>query len=204
MPRFPALFALLACLPLAAADGATTAKAVFGGGCFWFMQTAFREVPGVVSATVGYAGGRTEAPTYEQVCDGGTGHAEVVLVEWDPARVGFPRLLDLFFAMHDPSTKDRQGPDVGTQYRSALYTTTPEQLAQAERAMAELRARGRRITTELRPLPQDAGRFHPAEAYHQDYATRNPEQPYCALVVGGKLRHFRTLLAASASTGVRP
>jgi peptide-methionine (S)-S-oxide reductase len=174
---------------------ATTATIVFGGGCFWFMQTAFQEVPGVVQATVGYAGGTTDRPTYEQVCEGVTGHAEVVEVVYDPAAVGVDRLLGLFFRMHDPSTKDRQGPDVGTQYRSAIFTTDPAQLAAAQAMAARLEAGGQRITTEMRMLPAGPGRFHAAEAEHQDYYRRNPGQPYCATVVRSKLIHFRRLLA---------
>ncbi len=143
-------------------------KATFGAGCFWGVETAFRRVPGVVDAAVGYLGGTFEAPTYHDVCTGRTGHAEVVEVDYDPEKVGYDRLLDVFWASHDPTTLNRQGPDVGTQYRSAIFTHDDEQAAAAiasrDRAQASGRFR-RPIVTEITP----ASTFYRAEEYHQRY-----------------------------------
>jgi peptide-methionine (S)-S-oxide reductase len=144
------------------------AKATFGAGCFWGVEEAFRQVPGVTNTAVGYAGGATERPTYEAVCSDTTGHAEVVEVEYDPARVSYEQLLDVFWANHDPTQLNRQGPDVGTQYRSAIFYHTPEQQAAAEAAKAALAATGRfrrPVVTEVTP----AGPFWRAEEYHQRY-----------------------------------
>ena len=147
-------------------------KATFGAGCFWGVEEAFRQVPGVLDATVGYAGGTTEDPTYRDVCTDTTGHAEVVLVEYDPARVRYEQLLDVFWRIHDPTTLNRQGPDVGTQYRSAIFYHTPEQEAAARASKAQLEAGGRfrrPIVTEITP----AGPFHRAEEYHQRYLQKH-------------------------------
>ncbi len=140
-------------------------KAIFAAGCFWGIEAAFRRLPGVVEAVSGYTGGMTEAPTYEQVCSGRTGHAEAVEVTYDPARIDYASLVDTFFEIHDPTQVDRQGPDIGTQYRSALF---PLDDAQAETARAKkqaLIARGVPVATEITP----AGPFWPAEDYHQRY-----------------------------------
>jgi len=146
-----------------------TEKATFAAGCFWGIETAFREVKGVVNAIVGYSGGRTANPTYEQVCTDETGHAESVLVEYDPAVVSYEELLELFWSIHDPTTKNRQGPDVGTQYRSVIFYHTPEQreeaLASKEGLERSGRLRGRAVSTEIVP----ASTFFPAEEYHQRY-----------------------------------
>jgi len=143
-------------------------KATFGAGCFWGVETAFRRVPGVVDAAVGYLGGTFESPTYHDVCTGRTGHAEVVEVDYDPEKVGYDGLLDVFWASHDPTTLNRQGPDVGTQYRSAIFTHDDEQAAAAiasrDRAQASGRFR-RPIVTEITP----ASTFYRAEEYHQRY-----------------------------------
>lgn len=150
--------------PLVAAPG--HALAAFAGGCFWGSENTFRHVPGVVATAVGYAGGHTEAPTYESVCAHGTGHAEVVLVEFDPAQVSYEKLLETFWSSHDPTTKNRQGPDIGDQYRSAIYTLSAAQEAAARASMAtEQTRRARPITTELGPLKV----FWKAEDYHQQY-----------------------------------
>ena len=144
------------------------ATGTFGAGCFWGVEAAFRGVPGVTSTTVGYAGGTLANPTYEQVCSGRTGHAEVVQVEYDPERIGYEQLLEVFWASHDPTQRNRQGPDVGTQYRSAIFAHDAEQARAAEAAKAELEAAGRHrrpIVTEIVPF---AG-FYRAEAYHQQY-----------------------------------
>ena len=144
------------------------AMATFGAGCFWGIEVAFRQVPGVISTAVGYAGGTTDAPTYEQVCTGRTGHAEVVQVEYDPARVGYDKLLEVFWGSHDPTQLNRQGPDVGTQYRSAIFFHDAEQEELAQASKAELEAAGRHrrpIVTEITPFEA----FHRAEDYHQQY-----------------------------------
>lgn len=164
--------------------------AVLGGGCFWCLDAVFRELEGVESVESGYAGGASASPTYDAVCSGRTGHAEVVRVTFDPSVIGFRDLLDVFFAIHDPTTKDRQGHDVGTQYRSAIFPQTPTQRSTAEATVRELDAAGlwpAPIVTEIAP---DAP-FWPAEAYHQDYLANNPRQPYCVGVVAPKLAKFR-------------
>jgi peptide-methionine (S)-S-oxide reductase len=143
-------------------------KATFGAGCFWGVEAAFQEIEGVVSTAVGYSGGSRRNPTYEDVCSGRTGHAEVVQVEYDRARVSYDRLLDVFWDNHDPTTLNRQGPDVGEQYRSAIFFHTPEQEAAAKASKARLEASGRfrrPIVTEITP----ASEFWRAEEYHQRY-----------------------------------
>ena len=145
-----------------------TEKALFAAGCFWSVEEAFRHLPGVVSTRVGYTGGTTEAPTYEDVCTDATGHAEAVEVTYDPAQVSYEELLKIFWENHDPTQVNRQGPDVGTQYRSAIFPTTPEQEQIARRSKETLAASGkydRPITTEI----VSAGPFYEAEEYHQQY-----------------------------------
>ena len=176
-------------------DTRTTELATLGGGCFWCIEPAFRALRGVTGVVSGYAGGHVPNPTYEQVCGKRTGHAEVVQIEYDPAVFGYRDLLEIFFTLHDPTTKDRQGNDVGPQYRSIMLTHSPEQRAEAERVIAELTAAGvydRPIVTELQPL--DA--FYPAEAHHQRYYERHPRQGYCQVVIAPKLSTFRARHAA--------
>ncbi len=171
-------------------DAKTVETAVLGGGCFWCLDAVFRDLDGVVAVESGYAGGPLPDPTYEAVCAGRTGHAEVVRVTFDPARLAFDDLLRVFFAIHDPTTRDRQGNDVGPQYRSAIFCRTPAQREAAQRVMRELedaRAFGAPIVTEI---AGDAP-FYPAEGHHQDYFERNPAQPYCMFVVAPKLAKFR-------------
>ncbi|HEX6058391.1 MAG TPA: peptide-methionine (S)-S-oxide reductase MsrA [Gemmatimonadaceae bacterium] len=168
--------------------------ATLGGGCFWCLDAPFRELRGVTKVESGYAGGRRRAPTYEQVCTGTTGHAEVVQVTFDPDVLPYRELLELFFALHDPTTPNRQGADVGTQYRSVIFWHSPEQRETAERVVRELGAQGiwdAPIVTELSPFTE----FFPAEEYHQDYLRRNPAQPYCRVVVAPKLAEFRRRFA---------
>jgi peptide-methionine (S)-S-oxide reductase len=151
----------------------STEKATFAAGCFWGVEATFRQVPGVLEVTVGYIGGHTEAPTYHDVCTGRTGHAEAVEVVFDPERVSYPQLLRIFWACHDPTQLNRQGPDIGTQYRSAIFTHDPEQQRLAEVDKARLDASGklrRPVVTEIVP----ATMFWPAEAYHQRYFEKNP------------------------------
>ena len=164
--------------------------ATLGGGCFWCLEAVYKDLKGVESVVSGYAGGDVENPTYEQVCGGRTGHAEVVQIAFDPQVVTYRDLLDVFFTIHDPTTKDRQGADVGPQYRSIIFYHDPEQRAEAEAVIAELeRKRLWRapIVTEVAPLET----FYPAEAYHQDYYENNPRQRYCQIVIAPKVAKFR-------------
>lgn len=164
-----------------------TESIVFAGGCFWCIEAAFRRLPGVVKAESGYAGGETENPDYESVCTGTTGHAEVVRVQWDPEQVSLPELLDLFWKVHDPTSLNRQGADVGSQYRSAIFHTRPEQLPVIEASRKALEASGRLpdpVVTEVKPLDI----FYPAEAYHKDYYERHPYAGYCRVVIQPKLK----------------
>ncbi len=172
----------------------TTETAIFAGGCFWCIEAVFLEVKGVGAVESGYIGGHTEAPTYEQVCQGDTGHAEAVRIDFDPAVVGYADLLDIFFGIHDPTTPNRQGNDVGTQYRSAIFTTGAEQDGAARAKIAELAFDGafdEPIVTEV----EAAGTFWPAERYHANYFARNGGQPYCRLVVAPKVAKFRSAFA---------
>jgi peptide-methionine (S)-S-oxide reductase len=153
-----------------------TEPATFGAGCFWGVEWVFRKVPGVLDAVSGYAGGHTDNPTYRQVCSHTTGHAEVVQVTFDPEVVSYAQLLEVFWAMHDPTQVDRQGPDIGEQYRSAIFTQTPEQAVTAVESKARAQAMfSRPIATEIEPLPT----FYPAEDYHQRYYDLNGHAPYC-------------------------
>ena len=157
----------------------TTEKATFGAGCFWGVEYVFRRVPGVVDVQVGYSGGLTKNPTYREVCSHTTGHAEVAQVTFDPDRVSFDQLLEVFWALHDPTQVNRQGPDIGDQYRSAVFTHSPEQQGTAEASRQRGQARFQRpIATEIRPLTE----FYPAEDYHQAYYEKNGHEPYCHVV----------------------
>ena len=165
-----------------------TETAILGGGCFWCTEAVYLEVKGVTSVVSGYTGGQVEHPTYEQVCAGDTGHAEVVKLEFDPAVVSYRDLLEIFFTIHDPTTLNRQGNDVGTQYRSVIYTLSPQQEAMARQVIAEMaHVWDAPIVTELAP----AQVFYPAEDYHQDYFRQHPLQGYCAFVVAPKVDKFR-------------
>ena len=165
-------------------------RATFGGGCFWCVEAAFKELEGVQSVTSGYAGGHTENPTYEAVCRGETGHAEVVQLAYDPEVVSYDELLEVFFTIHDPTQVNRQGPDVGTQYRSAIYAHDDRQLDLAEAFVEELEAAGvydDSIATEVAPLET----FYEAEAYHQDYFEKNPTDAYCRMHAAPKIDKVR-------------
>lgn len=165
------------------------AVATLAGGCFWCLETAFNRLRGVHDAISGYMGGESERPSYEQVCGGRSGHAEVVQVRFDPDEISYHDLLECFFDLHDPTTLNRQGNDVGSQYRSAIFWHSPEQRAEAEAVIAELTGRGAfpgGIVTQL----AEAATFWPAEAYHQRYFEQNPGQPYCRAVVGPKVAKF--------------
>lgn len=170
-------------------------KAVFGGGCFWCTEAVFKMLKGVSSVLPGYSGGNVPNPTYAQVCGGDTGHAEAVQVEYDPAQVDYDTLLTIFFASHDPTTRNRQGNDIGTQYRSAIFYSTPEQKKKAEAYIADLGASapgGAPIVTALEPLEE----FYPAENYHRDYYAQNKDQPYCKIVIDPKLKKVKEKFAA--------
>jgi len=166
--------------------------ATLAGGCFWCLEAAFQDLKGVERVQSGYAGGRVANPSYEQVCTGTTGHAEVVQITFDPEMVSFDDLLHVFFTIHDPTTLNRQGVDVGTQYRSAIFYHTADQKAAAERVIAELQSEhvwDDSIVTELKPLEA----FYPAEEYHRDYFRRNPTQGYCSAVIAPKVAKVRKL-----------
>jgi len=164
--------------------------ATLAGGCFWCLEAVYDGMKGVESVESGYMGGRSPNPTYEQVCGGDTGHAEVVRITFDPAAVSFKELLEVFFVIHDPTTLNRQGNDAGTQYRSAIFYHTPQQKAGAEETIARLNTAklwDGPIVTEVTP----ASDLYQAEEYHQEYFARNPRQPYCQAVVAPKVQKFR-------------
>ena len=164
--------------------------ATLAGGCFWCLEAVFDELRGVAEVESGYAGGQVPNPTYRQVCNGTTGHAEVVQITFDPQAVSFRQLLEVFFTIHDPTTPNRQGADVGTQYRSAIFYHSPEQKAAAEQVIAEINQAGiwdGPVVTELAPAPT----FYRAEDYHQEYYVNNSNQPYCRAVVAPKVAKLR-------------
>lgn len=172
------------------ASGQRRETATLAGGCFWCLEAVFKDLRGVERVVSGYAGGNLPNPTYRQVCTGTTGHAEVVQVTFDPQAVTYRELLEVFFTIHDPTTLNRQGADIGTQYRSAIFYHSPEQKATAEQVVSELSEEAiweRPIVTGVVPLKE----FYPAEDYHQDYFEKNPEQPYCRAVVAPKVAKFR-------------
>ena len=174
-----------------------TQTLVLGGGCFWCTEAVYVQVKGVLDVESGYSNGHAPEPTYEQVCTGTTGHNEVVKLVYDPAQVSTRELMDIFFLIHDPTTPNRQGHDVGTQYRSGIYFTTPEQQGEAKAVIEELTREGvyaRPIVTEVCPLTN----YHPAEDYHQDFFARNPGQGYCLAVAAPKVAKFRQTFARLA------
>jgi peptide-methionine (S)-S-oxide reductase len=175
--------------------------ATLGGGCFWCLEAALKLLTGVSRVTAGYAGGASAQPTYRQVCTGATEHAEVVQVEFDPALIDYHTLLAAFFAIHDPTTRDRQGHDIGTQYRSVIFTHSAEQDRVARDLIATLDAERiwpDPIVTAVQPAPT----FWPAEDYHQDYFAQNPTQPYCRAVVAPKVAKLREKFAARLKSPV--
>ena len=169
---------------------AATELATFGAGCFWCVEAVFEELEGVLDVSSGYTGGQVENPTYEAVCSGMTGHAEVIQLRYDPSKVTYEQLLEVFFQTHDPTTLNRQGADVGTQYRSAIFTHDDAQKETAEKVKAALDASGAfpaPIVTEIEPI----GPYYAAEDYHQDYYARNPDKGYCRAVIAPKMDKFR-------------
>jgi peptide-methionine (S)-S-oxide reductase len=168
----------------------TLETATLAGGCFWCLEAVYDEIEGVTDVVSGYSNGHVRNPSYREVCNGTTGHAEVVRITFDPAVVSFRDLLNVFFTIHDPTTLNRQGADVGTQYRSAVFYHTPEQQATAQAVIAEITAAGlwaSPIVTEVAPIEN----YYPAEDYHQEYFAHNPAQPYCQVVVAPKVAKFR-------------
>lgn len=164
--------------------------AVLGGGCFWCLEAVFEQVQGVRSVISGYCGGRQANPSYAEVCEGDTGHAEVVQLKFDPTELSFPDLLKIFFTIHDPTTLNRQGNDVGTQYRSVIFSQSPEQEREAKEVIAELDQQqiwDAAIVTQV----VSAQPFYPADEYHQHYFRKHPDQGYCAVVVSPKVTKFR-------------
>ena len=186
--------------PLGAQPRPGNEFATLGGGCFWCLEAVYEELQGVVDVESGYAGGHISQPTYRQVCDGNTGHAEVVRIEFDPARISYREILEVFFVIHDPTTPDRQGNDVGSQYRSVIFHHSDEQRRVADEVMREAQSQlGAPIVTQLQPVPE----YFRAEAYHQEYFRHNAAQGYCMFVVAPKVAKFRKTFAAKRrnSTG---
>lgn len=179
-----------------------TETVTLGGGCFWCLEAVYEQMEGVTRVQSGYMGGSQPNPTYRQVCGGKTGHAEVVQVEFDPSITSLRDVLEVFFAIHDPTTRDRQGNDVGPQYRSAIFYHTDEQRCIAEHLLQEI-ARDRvfpdPVVTELQP----ASEFWPAEDYHNEYFRRNPDQPYCSVVVAPKVAKFRRKFQSKLRSAAR-
>ena len=174
--------------------------ATLGGGCFWCLEAVYDEMEGVMSVESGYMGGHVADPDYHAVCTGKSGHVEVVQVTFDPEVTSYREILQVFFAMHDPTSMDRQGNDAGTQYRSAIFTHSERQREMAQQTIAELDGEGissTPIVTQVRP----AATFYEAEAYHQEYFVNNPQQGYCALVVAPKLKQFREKFAQKQRKG---
>ena len=163
--------------------------ATFGGGCFWCMEAVFQRVPGVIHSVSGYSGGKTENPTYEEICSHGTGHAEVIQLEFDPAVISYEKVLEIFFEAHDPTTLNRQGADEGDQYRSVIFYQSEEQQKAAARAKIAAQAHNADpIVTEVVPLKK----FWRAESYHQNYFANNPTQAYCSLVIKPKVKKLQS------------
>ncbi|RLS76823.1 MAG: peptide-methionine (S)-S-oxide reductase [Planctomycetota bacterium] len=195
MTRRSVIFLLMGVITIMGVEGsqaadAETARATFGGGCFWCTEAVYAQLKGVKKVTSGYIGGSVPNPTYKDVCTGLTGHAEAVDIEYDPSRVTYQQLLEVFFSTHDPTTKNRQGADVGTQYRSGVFYHDDEQKRIAEEVIAKLdqaRAFPRPIVTEV----TKATTFYPAEDYHQDYFASNWQQPYCQAIVAPKVDKVR-------------
>ena len=180
-----------------------TEIAIFGGGCFWCTEAVFKMLKGVTAVAPGYAGGKTMNPTYSEVCGGDTGHAEVIRIEYDPSLVSYRTLMTVFFGSHDATTLNRQGNDIGTQYRSAIFPTTPEQSAEAKAFIAELEASAKTGDPIVTSVEENAT-FYPAEDYHKNYYANNKGQGYCQVIIAPKLEHvqkeFADLLASQPST----
>ncbi|HEX2864400.1 MAG TPA: peptide-methionine (S)-S-oxide reductase MsrA [Deinococcales bacterium] len=177
--------------------------AILAGGCFWCLEAAYLDVRGVTDVKSGYIGGKAPNPTYEEVCSGRTGHAEAVRLRFDPSIVSYRDLLEIFFSIHDPTQLNRQGADIGTQYRSAVFATTPEQEETARAVLRELAA-GKVFAGKIVTTVAHAGPFYPAEAYHDRYFERNPGQGYCQVVIAPKLGKFRQKFASLRKGATSP
>jgi peptide-methionine (S)-S-oxide reductase len=197
MKIYAAIALLLVSSLHAESEPMKTEKATLGGGCFWCVEAAYERLPGVLSVTSGYAGGQTENPTYEQIGTGQTGHAEVVQIEYDPAKISYGKIVDLFWEAHDPTTLNRQGADVGTQYRSIILTANDEEKTMAEASRSRAQAGfSSPIVTEIVPLVK----FYPAEDYHQDFYRENPMHPYNLAVTRPKLKKFQAAVERSGAS----
>jgi peptide-methionine (S)-S-oxide reductase len=197
MKIYAAIALLLVSSLHAESEPMKTEKATLGGGCFWCVEAAYERLPGVLSVTSGYAGGQTENPTYEQIGTGKTGHAEVVQIEYDPAKISYGKIVDLFWEAHDPTTLNRQGADVGTQYRSIILTANDEEKTMAEASRSRAQAGfSSPIVTEIVPLVK----FYPAEDYHQDFYRENPMHPYNLAVTRPKLKKFQAAVERSGAS----
>jgi peptide-methionine (S)-S-oxide reductase len=186
--------------PLGAEPRPGNEFATLGGGCFWCLEAVYEDLEGVVDVESGYSGGHVDQPTYRQVCDGKTGHAEVVRIEFDPARLTYREVLEVFFSIHDPTQLNRQGNDIGTQYRSVVYVHSDDQRRVAEDVIAEVQANVRgKVVTQIEP----AGPYYRAEPYHQEYFRHNPEQGYCMFVVAPKVIKFQKTFAAKRRKSAR-
>ena len=196
MKIYAAIALLLVSSLHAESEPMKTEKATLGGGCFWCVEAAYERLPGVLSVTSGYAGGQTENPTYEQIGTGQTGHAEVVQIEYDPGKLSYQKIIDLFWEAHDPTTLNRQGADVGTQYRSIILTANDEEKTIAETSRSRAQAGfSSPIVTEIVPLEK----FYPAEDYHQDFYRENPMHPYNLAVTRPKLKKFQAAIERSGA-----
>jgi peptide-methionine (S)-S-oxide reductase len=179
----------------------TTERAVLGGGCFWCMEAVFERLPGVIAVTSGFAGGQTPNPTYEQVCTETTGHAEVTEIEFDPAKISYAKILDVFWQAHDPTTLNQQGADVGTSYRSIILYRSEEQKRVAEKSKAEAQKNFKNpIVTEIVPYTK----FYPAEGYHQQYFDNNSRAPYCQMVIAPKLHKLEKAKVIETAPQTKP
>jgi peptide-methionine (S)-S-oxide reductase len=179
--------------PLAANASPSHEFATLGGGCFWCLEAVYEELEGVVDVESGYAGGQVARPSYDKVCSGTTGHAEVVRIEFDPARISYREILEVFFVIHDPTQLNRQGNDTGTQYRSVIFIHSDEQQRVANEGIAELQSQIKdKVVTQVQPVPE----YYRAETYHQEYFRQNPGQGYCMFVVAPKVAKFRKTFAA--------
>ena len=196
MKIYAAIALLLVSSLHAESEPMKTEKATLGGGCFWCVEAVYECLPGVLSVTSGYAGGQTENPTYEQIGTGQTGHAEVVQIEYDPGKISYQKIIDLFWDAHDPTTLNRQGADMGTQYRSIILTANDEEktIAEASRSRAQA-GFSSPIVTEIVPLEK----FYPAEDYHQDFYRENPMHPYNLAVTRPKLKKFQAAVERSGA-----
>lgn len=185
-------------MPNSPAPSTSLEIATLAGGCFWCLEAVYTQLKGVVKSISGYSGGSIPDPSYRLVCSGTTGHAEVVQVTFDPQQISYKELLEIFFTIHDPTTLNRQGNDVGTQYRSAIFYHNPQQKAIADQVIQEFEAAriwDNPIVTQVAPL----NAFYPAEEYHQDYFKRNPTQPYCQVIIAPKVAKFRQKFASQLS-----